>query len=224
MAWIYRIVHIKTGRCYVGHTSLKPSARWGRHKHGLEKGKHHARHLQHAWLKYGPNAFKFEVIEECAETDKLAREQHWIDTLNPIFNVARVAGSILGYKFTDEQIAKRIGHEVSAETRAKIAAKAMGNQRTKGLVWDDKARSNMSKATKNKPRSEAQRQSTINSLKLAREKSAANKPGWIPTHRIGVKDSAETIEKRRASRLAFEAARKEEAKRDANAGTEEGGL
>lgn len=47
----------------------------------------------------------------------------------------------------------------------------------------------------------AQRTAMIESLKLARSKTKANKPGWIPSHRIGVKDSAEIIERRRQSRL-----------------------
>lgn len=55
----------------------------------------------------------------------------------------------------------------------------------------------------------AQQTAMIESLKLGRAKSKANKPGWTPTHRIGVKDSQATKEKRVASRLAFEAARRE---------------
>lgn len=43
-----------------------------------------------------------------------------------------------------------------------------------------------------------------------RAKSRANKPGWVPTHRIGAKDSPETIAQRTSSRLATIAKRKAE--------------
>jgi hypothetical protein len=139
-------------------------------------------------------AFKFEIIEECEEAIKVEREQYWIDNLDSHFNYGRVAGSRKGQKYSDEH-------------KAKIAAKAMGNQRTKGLVWSAESRANLSRARTDVPQTEAQRKATLRSLELGRQKSAANKPGWIPTHRIGAKDTAATIEKRRASRLAFEAAK-----------------
>ena len=194
MAWIYRIVRLNTGKCYVGHTSQEPEVRWRAHRTLLKQGKHHARYLQNAWRKDGPLAFKFEIIEECEEATKVEREQYWIDNLDSHFNYGRVAGSRKGQKYSDEH-------------KAKIAAKAMGNQRTKGRKWSAEEHKKYSKARKNQPQSEAQRASTLRSLELGRQANRANKPGWIPMHRIGAKDSAATIEKRRASRLAFEAAK-----------------
>src|SRR3974390_1823188 len=127
MAWIYRIVRMADGACYIGHTSKTPEGRWRQHHMLLCSGDHHARYLQRAWRKYGPGAFRFEVIEECGEAQKLEREQHWIDQLNSRFNVAKVAGSSLGVKWTKAQRDRlsrlRIGHETSDETRAKIGAK-----------------------------------------------------------------------------------------------------
>jgi group I intron endonuclease len=181
MAYVYRIVRIKTGFCYIGHTSKNPQKRWQAHFDLLCKGKHHSRYLQNAWKKYGAEAFKFEVIEECDEADKLKREQHWIDGLNSCFNTAKVAGSRKGVKFTKiqrELLSKlRMGHATSEETKAKIAAASLSNQRTKGLVWSKEARRNMSKAVKGKPRSAAQRAATLRSLELARRNARVNKPG-----------------------------------------------
>lgn len=182
MAWIYRIVRIRTGNCYIGHTSLKdPQKRWAQHLSSLAAGKHHSRYLQNAWKKFSVDAFKFEVIEQCDEADKLKREQHWIDGLNSCFNTAKVAGSRKGVRFTRiqrELLSKlRIGKRLSDETKAKIAAKAMGNQRTKGITWSEEKRAAMARAVKGKPRSPAQQAATLRSLELARQKARVNKPG-----------------------------------------------
>ncbi len=190
MAWIYRIVRLKTGNCYIGHTSKEPARRWAAHLDLLKKGKHHSRYFQNAWKKYGADAFKFEVIEQCDEAEKIIREQYWIDNLNSCFNLGKVAGSRKGVRFTRAQrellSRLRMGHPTSEETKRKISEAQIGNQYTKGLVWSDEARANMSKAVKGKPRTPAQRAATIRSLELAREKSRVNKPGmnWrlLPEH------------------------------------------
>ena len=188
MAWVYRIVRIETGFCYIGHTSKDPQRRWRAHFDLLNRGKHHARYLQNAWKKYGAAAFEFQIIEECSEADKLKREQHWINQHNSCFNLAKVAGSRKGVKYTKAQREKlsrlRMGHPVSNETRAKLSASAMGNQRTKGFRWSAEQRAGWSKSVKGKPRSAAQRASTLRSLELARIANRVNKPGmnWRLLH------------------------------------------
>jgi group I intron endonuclease len=208
MAWVYRIVRKKTGICYVGHTSESPGKRWAGHLALLTAGKHHSRYLQNAWNKYGADVFKFEVIEECSEADKLKREQHWMDGLNSRFNTAKVAGSRKGVKFTRiqrELLSKlRMGHFTSEVTKRKISLAHMGKEHE---PHTDKAKRKIGRAArrwwKQNDQTPAQRESTLKSLELGRAKSRANKPGWIPTHRIGVKDTARTIKKRIASKLAF---------------------
>lgn len=213
MAWIYRIVRLKSGQCYIGHTSRKDANdRWTQHFIQLTAGKHHSRYLQNSWKKHGADAFKFEVIEQCDEADKLKREQHWIDGLNSCYNHAKVAGSRKGVKFTRiqrELLSKlRMGHVTSDETRKKISAAHLGKKQE---PHTDKSKRKIGQSSrkwwKNNDQTPAQRAAMIESLKLARLQSKANKPGWIPKHRIGVKDSAATIEKRRQSRLKTEATR-----------------
>jgi group I intron endonuclease len=181
MAWVYKIVRLGTGNCYVGHTSKRPQSRWEAHLALLTAGRHHSRYLQNAWKKYGAEAFKFEVIEECSEADKLKREQYWLDSLSACFNSAKIAGSRKGVKFTKAQRALlsrlRIGKRLSEATKKKIAAKAIGNQRTKGFKWSEESRATMSRAVKGKPRSSAQHAAMLFSLEKARQKSRVNKPG-----------------------------------------------
>lgn len=50
----------------------------------------------------------------------LAREQHYIDTLKPEYNLLQVAGSSLGYKHTEETIVKLTNRKLSNEHLAKL--------------------------------------------------------------------------------------------------------
>ncbi len=218
MAWIYRIVRLKSGQCYIGHTSKTTTdARWKQHKIDLRRKKHHSQYLQNSWNKHGADAFKFELIEECDEVSKLIREQYWIDGLNSCYNHAKVAGSRKGVKFTRiqrELLSKlRMGHATSEETREKIRKAHLGKKQE---PHTEKSKRKIAQSSrkwwKNNDQTSAQRASTIASLKLARANNPANKPGWIPKHRIGVKDSAATIEKRRQSRLKTEALKRERAR------------
>jgi group I intron endonuclease len=110
---IYRILCIANGRIYIG-SAANFADRWRIHRRDLKAGKHHSRHLQHAWGKYGRQGFVFEVIELVEDIGNLlAIEQEWLDRLRPYeqsigFNVSPTAGS-------------KLGVDVSEETRAKLS-------------------------------------------------------------------------------------------------------
>lgn len=89
---IYKIENKTNGRFYIGSSNhiLK---RWNSHRRTLEKGTHHNYMLQNAWNKYGSESFLFEVLEKCDRAVKFEREQHYIDTLKPSYNIAKEAGS-----------------------------------------------------------------------------------------------------------------------------------
>lgn len=183
MAHIYRIVHLSSGRCYVGHTARALSRRFSKHRRLLMEGRHHSPALQHAWDKYGADAFAFEVIEECSEEARLEREQWHIDHGDSAFNVAPVAGSALGTKHTEEHRSRRSiwmrgntngAGERSAEFHEKMRIVATRRKRP----W----------AAENGRRGAA--------------KNSATQKGRVPTWRIGVKHRPETIEKIRAAALA----------------------
>jgi group I intron endonuclease len=186
MATIYKITHLASGRCYVGHTSDTFKKRVYNHRYELNRLKHANARLQNAWTKYGSDAFLFEILEQCDEEQKLIREQHYIDAISPFYNIALVAGS-------------RKGVPQPPHVAEIVRLANLGRKHT------EKSRQLIGQASKewwtNNDQTPAQRIGTVESLKIARAKSKANKPGWVPTHRIGVKDSAATIEKRRESRL-----------------------
>ena len=117
---IYQIRNLVNGKRYVG-SAIRFSKRWSEHRRDLDKGKHHSIALQRAWERYGGGAFVFEILEKCSPDSLLSREQFYIDERSD-YNICKVAGSPLGVKRT-------------AETRAKLSARLMGNQRTKGRKY-----------------------------------------------------------------------------------------
>jgi len=57
-----------------------------------------------ALLKYDYKPFSLMVVEYCSISKLQEREQYWIDTLNPNYNVLKYAFSFQGYKHTPESL------------------------------------------------------------------------------------------------------------------------
>lgn len=103
---IYAIVNTNSGHFYVG-SAANLFRRRKDHFKGLKAGTHRNAHLQHAYNLYGPDSFRFDVLENVEHVeDLIIREQHYIGTLLPEYNIARTAGSSRGIKRTPEHIAK----------------------------------------------------------------------------------------------------------------------
>lgn len=98
---VYIIKNTHNGKCYIG-SSVNIKKRWSEHKWLLNKNSHHSPHLQNAWNFYGGESFIIEVLEECPVYDLLKREQHYIDSILPEYNVSKTAGNRLGCKHSDE--------------------------------------------------------------------------------------------------------------------------
>lgn len=177
---IYQIRHIESGKVYVG-SAVNPRKRWHKHYCDLIKGRHHSPHLQYAWSKYGKDAFVFEIIEPVLfAEDLVTREQHWIGILHASnrkhgFNVSPIAGSQLGFKFTDESREKmkmsRRGYKHSAESREKIGAAHRGRK------YSVEVRQRISEAARKRP--------SVSDESRAKQSAA----------RVGRKRSPETIQK-----------------------------
>lgn len=99
---IYKITNTITNDFYIGSAVNFKNRRWG-HISSLKKNKHKNRFIQNSWNKYGENAFIFEIVEIVdAKENLIDREQYWIDTLSPTFNLAKKAGSPLGVKHSEK--------------------------------------------------------------------------------------------------------------------------
>ena len=97
---IYKIICVPTGKFYIGSAILLKN-RWYTHLYHL-RNKHHNKYLQIAFNKHGEENFKFEVIEYCEKDQLIIREQHYIDTLKPHFNIRKIADSSIGVTMSEE--------------------------------------------------------------------------------------------------------------------------
>lgn len=138
---IYEIFNTVSGRRYVG-SAKNLDLRWYHHRYALERGKHHSFVLQRAWNKHGSAAFLFQIVEECEAPLLVVREQFYIETLRPQYNIARRAGGGGGpmSEATRANVAasntRRTGWHMSEEAKRKIAVAHLGNTATKGKKRD----------------------------------------------------------------------------------------
>lgn len=102
---VYKITNSLNQKFYIG-SAVDIRKRWNLHLMFLRRGKHHSRHLQRAFIKYGECVFTIEVLEqtERKRAALLECEQFYLDTLQPFrsagYNICRKAGSALGVKRT----------------------------------------------------------------------------------------------------------------------------
>jgi group I intron endonuclease len=116
---VYKITNKDNGLVYFGQAT-QLGTRAQQHESKLLKNKHHNRHLQHAWNKYGPDAFEFEVIAVYPDkTERDAAEQALIDEhYGPgCYNIA-----------TDATLSGMSGRKHKQETKDKIAAAHIGKK------------------------------------------------------------------------------------------------
>lgn len=105
---VYLITNNHNKKQYVG-SSKNVNYRMQRHRSQLKGGFHKNRKLQAAYNKYGLDGFTFSVVELVNDlTDLLTREQYYIDTLKPFYNIMQVAGTVEGFKHSLETIEKCI--------------------------------------------------------------------------------------------------------------------
>jgi hypothetical protein len=114
------------GKCYVGSTIQSFKTRWNNHLTGLRRNKHHNKHMQNAFNKYGEDALKFTVLEIVEKLkDVLTAEQKYIDELKPEYNASPTAGNNYGLKHTETTRQKMSkahkGKIVSDETRERMS-------------------------------------------------------------------------------------------------------
>ena len=133
-AGIYAITCVISGEQYVG-SSKNVKARWSQHRGELRKDRNRCLVLQRAWNKYGEDAFTFSVLEYVDSIkDLIPREQYYLDTLQPAYNVRTIADRNTGIKWTPEQLANqntgriRTAYRHSPEAIEKIRAANAGRK------------------------------------------------------------------------------------------------
>jgi group I intron endonuclease len=136
---IYRIVQLSTGRHYIG-SAVDVDARRRRHWWELHTGRHSNPKLQRAWNKYGADDFIHEKIETCDKKVLTEREQFWMDSTKPFFNILQRARSAQGLvmpesakKVLSEKAKARyaaLSEEEKADLHAAHAARLRGRKQT----------------------------------------------------------------------------------------------
>jgi group I intron endonuclease len=125
LSGIYAIEHLASGRLYIG-SARRVMNRWSEHKCRLRKNAHHSPKLQRSWNKHGAGAFDLVLIEAVTKDELVTREQYWLDTLKPFFNIRPTANSPLGLPKSPESIEK-------------TASKLRGRKRTAEQIANMKA-------------------------------------------------------------------------------------
>lgn len=76
--FIYKIINQVNDKFYVGSTT-NTRERFRTHRNRLRNNRHHSKHLQAAWNKYGEEKFIFKVVEIVSDCESLrAIEDKWL--------------------------------------------------------------------------------------------------------------------------------------------------
>jgi group I intron endonuclease len=132
---IYKITSKINGKIYIGSAN-NYGKRINSHLNNLKNNKHHSKYLQNHFNKYGISDLQFSILELVMFCeDLIKREQYYIDTLKPEFNICKIAGSCLGIKLSEER-KREIGlyHKnkpKSEEQKIKMSLAAIGKHKSK---------------------------------------------------------------------------------------------
>lgn len=108
---VYRWVNLINGKTYVGSSINLGSRLRDYFKYSfLTQPKNKKMPIYNALLKYGYSNFRLEILEYCDVMTLIEREQYYIDTLRPEYNILTIAGSSLGFKHTETALAKLREH------------------------------------------------------------------------------------------------------------------
>lgn len=95
---VYRFVNLVNGRTYIG-SSANLTRRFRDYLSVAWLNKELPRNksvIYRALLKHGYENFRLDILEYCGESECINREQYYIDTLSPFYNICAKAGSSLG--------------------------------------------------------------------------------------------------------------------------------
>ena len=151
---VYKITNLINGKFYIGSSSINVHQRWNDHKSQLNAGLHPNIHLMRSCKKYGIEVFLFEVLEYC--NDVLEREQHYIDTLKPHYNIQPLARSSAGIKRRQETCDKiglskignknRVGKSFTQEVRDQISDTLKDGYKTGRIIHAMQGKKHSAKA------------------------------------------------------------------------------
>jgi len=127
---VYRWINKVNGKCYVGS-----SVNLGYRLKQYYSYKYLTREksissISSALIKYGHSNFILEILEHC-EPEKsiiLEKEQFYINMIKPEYNILKIAGSPLGYKHTEEALAKMRNRKLSQEHLEQVLTRILSEE------------------------------------------------------------------------------------------------
>ena len=166
---VYEIICTKNNKKYIG-SSKNIRKRKQEHLRDLNSNSHHSDRLQNDWNKYGPECFKFNILEYCDENEKYDLEQKYLDkfksyeeeygyNISPISRGVKKFGKENSFYGKHHTVESRklmslhhydvsgknnpnYGKKCSESTKAKISAA------NKGRKWTEEQRKKLSESHK----------------------------------------------------------------------------
>ena len=149
---IYSITSIfDNSKTYIGSAANFYKRKSG-HLKTLKGDRHANKILQNHYNKYGVSDLVFSVLEECDTEALIEREQYYLDTLSPFFNILKIADRRTGVAHNVDTKLKisvsLTGRKASEETRLKMSKSHLGNKSNLGRKLPEEHKNNISNATK----------------------------------------------------------------------------
>lgn len=95
---IYIIENIRNKKVYIGSTIVTFQKRFKQHIAMLKLNKHSSKGLQSDFNEFGVNGFTYLMLEEVNDFSKIRDiERHWIETIQPEYNVKFSVGKAINY-------------------------------------------------------------------------------------------------------------------------------
>jgi hypothetical protein len=116
---VYLWINNENGNKYIG-SSVSLSVRMYTY-YSLRSLAKSNRPIDRALLKYGFSKFSLYILEYCTSENVIEREQYYLDKIQPEYNIVEKAGSTLGYKHTEDSLAKMRNFLLSDEVRKRKA-------------------------------------------------------------------------------------------------------
>lgn len=103
---IYRWTNKATGKFYIG-SAINLKNRFINYYNTFyleKKVKGNNSIIYKSLLKHGYPNFTLDILEYCCIQDLIAREQYYLNNLNPEHNILKTGGSLLGFKHSETTI------------------------------------------------------------------------------------------------------------------------
>ena len=171
---IYYIRNTLNNKLYIG-SSKNISNRIKHHSWQLNSNRHHNKHLQKSWNKYGEDNFEFGIIEIVDNIEELFdAEQAWMDYFESYndkkgYNISAYAECPCGYPVSDETREKlrqwHLGRKMSPELAKKVASNLPHNKWSQEYIELFRSQKQGEKS----PTSKLKEKDVINILKMIKD-------------------------------------------------------